>query len=883
MVDIPIPDNQSIIIFSATGGGEGGRVRQNIAFSALTAITLTGGVETDFVRITTSGSSFTAVAKSHKAFGETTFTATATTAGDEERNLEGVAVSFSFRVLVLGVDFPHLVQSFFEFRVGEAVSVGLNIFFAAPMMQLNIPKVQSAIVSQTYGSTHTETDGNLTWTVWDGEPSGVSMDPVLDEYNYVRGASLTGIAIRPGIYYRPFGISSYDTGGVDPFPGANGCGILIINIYDDRESPKIIVPHEHTPDPDFVRVIRHSIAGDTASRLAGEFARSSDIWTRRAVEAVSATVSDVWEYQIAASAGVWTLSGREYLSDETAPAYSTLATAYGRFGEVPPNTGWSGGVLCAGDAAFFVENSGFFDWKGTRSLEVEGQEEPFTGDVYEQQPVVAVQHAGWSNPPATQFDSGLYLAPSPDGKWRSSTNPLSINGPVATPKTIDYAAIPYHPPTAAPAIGGVNYRDLALLIERTGAAPVAVNAHLPHESGGMSLRMGKYVAAVPAHYTFLRQLPPPMAAGTPKNITVTITIESSTPPNESYSDQHACQRGLTQGYSAGLDVSYEFKNWNNESGEKKVTQAFQATIPADAWMRSSPDMLAGLIGMIIGDSSAMTYQMDGYNTRTYGSSNYQSNWVGPNGEEHYSRSTSVEAPTGEPGTQTGRVLMALGSGRNESDATVCLYAAGMAEASGSMETERNDTNYTTTTYYYTDGTSSTTVDDDSESSDGPYTRSMAAGMVSPMCHRISMSDLLFSGLTIETVSASFTGGLEQSRTYYLSIPAGEPGAPGYDVTTTSSTTVTATHAHTRYNGDDLPPGLIGRGWTHVIETIDGVTTDTWHDDPNGTFYAGLYKDYGGGFDFGAIVMPEVESDRRSGSRRSWRNESYTKRTESFSG
>lgn len=867
--DIPIPDNQSIIIFSATGGGEGGRVRQNITFSALTAITLTGGVETDFVRITPSGSTFTAVAKFHKAFGETTFSATVTTAGDEERNLEGVAVSFSFRVLVLGVDFPHLVQSFFEFPVGAAVAAPLNVFFAAPQMQLNIPKVPSAIVSSTYGTTRTETDaahGNLTYTVWEGEPSGISLDPELDEYNFVRGASLSGVALRPGIYYRQFEISSYDTGGADPFPGATGHGILIINIYDDRESPKIIVPHEHTPDADFLRVIRHGITGDTASRLTGDFTRAGNVWTRRVEEAISATVSDVWEYQIAASAGVWTLSGREYLSDETDPAYSTLATASGRFGEVPPNTGWSGGVLCAGDAAFFVDGYGFFDWKGARTI---GN---FTGDVYEQQPIVSAQYAGWTNPTATEYQEGLYLAPSPDGKWRISADPLAVDGAEVAKQTIGHAAIPYHPPTAAPTIGGVNYRDLALLIERQGAAPVAVNAHLPHVSGGLELRMGRYVAAVPAHYTWLRQLPPPVSAGTPKNIIVNVTIETSAPPNESYSDQYVCARMLRYSLDPYHDnFVNEDRSWNNESGETRSIQSFAATVPADAWMRVAPDMLAGLMGASNRDSSAMSYQENETNFRLHGSSDLRHD--GFESVETYSSYHSEEAPNGSPGTQSGRMLMVLASGRNENDSTVGLYAAGLADASGTMQTGKTRTGYAYQDAIPRGGTVTRTIIEDYTTTDGPYTRSMAAGMVSPMCSRVSAADLMFTGLTKETYSASFTGALYTVQKY---------NAPGGTVTIAHTTTIIATHEHVSYSGENLPPGLIGRGWTHIVQTIDGVTTDTWHDDPSGSVYSGLYFDYGNEFDYGAIEMPEVESEYREGSRYGKRNETWTRRRETFS-
>ena len=450
MLDLPVPDNNSIIIFSATGGGsnEGGRLRQNIGFSSLTALTLSGGIENDFVRVTPSGSSFEVKAKFHKAQGSATFSVTATTAGDPARNLEPATVGFTFRVLVLGVDLPHLTQSFFEFAVGETVDVGLPLFYAAPEVQLNIAKVPVAIASLTHGELRTETDhdhGDIPYSVWEGAPSGISLAPVLDYGNNVRGARLTGIAIRPGIYYVNFVISSYDNSGAsDPFPGANGAGLVIINIYDDRESPKIAVPVRYAANPDFVRAIRHGFGDNyTAARLTGEFTRSEEVWTRRISETISGNVSDVWEYRLERDeSGVWTLSGRNYRSDQEAPEFSVLATAPDRFGEVPPNTGWSGGLLLAGDGVKFVPGYGFFDWKGERELTVDGEVEPFRGPVYEQQPMVSAQYGGWNNPPALQYDSGLYLAPGPDGKWRISADPDALEGTEVEPRGIERAAVP---------------------------------------------------------------------------------------------------------------------------------------------------------------------------------------------------------------------------------------------------------------------------------------------------------------------------------------------------------------------------------------------------------------------------------------------------------
>ena len=525
MLDLPVPDNNSIIIFSATGGGsnEGGRLRQNIGFSSLTALTLFGGIENDFVRVTPSGSSFEVKAKFHKAQGSATFSVTATTAGDPARNLEPATVGFTFRVLVLGVDLPHLTQSFFEFAVGETVDVGLPLFYAAPEVQLNIAKVPAAIASLTHGELRTETDtdhGDIQYSVWEGAPSGISLAPVLDYGNNVRGARLTGIAIRPGIYYVNFVISSYDNSGAsDPFPGANGAGLIIINIYDDRESPKIAVPVRYAANPDFIRAIQHGFGDNyTAARLTGEFTRSEKVWTRRISETIGGNVSDVWEYRLERDeSGVWTLSGRNYLSDQVPPEFSVLATASDRFGEVPPNTGWSGGMLLAGDGVKFVSGYGFFDWKGDRELTVDGEEEPFRGPVYEQQPMVSAQYEGWNNPPALQYDSGLYLAPGPDGKWRISADPAALEGTEVEPRGIEMAAVPYAPPAAA-ALGGTAYRDVT-------AAGVPLNAHL--EPGGLTLRRGSGTAAVKPHYTFLRQSVPQADAGPERSVPFSVVYEKS--------------------------------------------------------------------------------------------------------------------------------------------------------------------------------------------------------------------------------------------------------------------------------------------------------------------------------------------------------------------
>lgn len=816
MLDLPVPDNNSIIIFSATGGGsnEGGRLRQNIGFSSLTALTLSGGIENDFVRVTPSGSSFEVKAKFHKAQGSATFSVTATTAGDPARNLEPATVGFTFRVLVLGVDLPHLTRSFFEFAVGETVDVGLPFFYAAPEVQLNIAKVPAAIASLTHGELRTETDhdhGDIQYSVWEGAPSGISLAPVLDYGNNVRGARLTGIAIRPGIYYVNFVISSYDNSGAyDPFPGANGAGLVIINIYDDRESPKIAVPVRYAANPDFVRAIRHGFGDNyTAARLTGEFTRSEEVWTRRISETISENVSDVWEYRLERDeSGVWTLSGRNYLSDQEAPEFSVLATAPDRFGEVPPNTGWSGGLLLAGDGVKFVPGYGFFDWKGERELTVDGEEEPFRGPVYEQQPIVSAQYEGWVNPPALQYDSGLYLAPGPDGKWRISADPAALEGTEVEPRGIEMAAVPYAPPTAA-ALGGTAYRDVT-------AAGVPLNAHL--EPGGLTLRRGSGTAAVKPHYTFLRQAVPQANAGPERSVPFSVVYEESGDISDEY------QNGLR--WSNYDDGTYSGTRTFTEKHGNPVTKSnFSGTLPLNAWTRTAPDLISGILGgWGIDLPAGFEYTFDNAAQHYWGTTN-----ISTDGEQTSttdSRETTTER-INEIQSKHGWGLGAFGSGRDAGDAAVGCVAVGAVGAGLSCNVLRTYSRTET----FTDWNGSKTTEWGPETSViGSKGANLTA--ITPMFAHVPPGGLAFDGVSSETVTATLEGLTEryvrdQDDNYLES----------------HAVSVKMEHYHKSYSGT-LPPGLVSRGWTKIEKTENGETTVEWHDDPTGSVYESNRGEFG---------------------------------------
>lgn len=831
MKDVPIPSNMSIIIFSNTGGGttEGGNVRQNISFSSLTALTLSGGIENDYVRITPSGNTFTAVAKFHKASGSTTFSVTATTAGDTEKGLEGMTATFTFRVLVLGVDFPHLTQSFYEFRVGSKVAVTLPVFFAAQQAQLNIAKVPTAITSQTYGEAQIYTDtehGNINRTRWVGEPSGISIDPTLDEENYVRGATLTGTAVRPGVYYYAFEISSYDnSGGSDPFPGANGYGIVIINVYDDREALRVMIPYTYVPDDDSFRLIRHDRTDYASARLVGEFTRSGDIWTRQVSELIGEGVSDVWEYLIARDeeTGVWYLSGRNYLSDETAPAYSTLASATKTYsGEIPPNTGWTSGVLADGGNHFFVPGYGFFGKKGQRQVEIEGQD-PFVGPIYEQEPVVADQYPGWNNPPATRFADGLYLAPCPDGKWRVSADPVAIDGTEVTTQTIKGMAIPYYPPCAAYPIGGVYYRDLAVMLTQLDGSKIAMNANLPHTPGGMELKVGKSVISIPAHYTFLRQLPPPISTETARGESISVDFKTE---SKSVSFTHA-------------KTSYPYEPESIVYDKHDVTgianSGFASSLPLSAWT-SQNNLVSGIIGSIENPSASISYHY------TYDDVSRITNNNGLEGGQEIHDTATLDSITGA----LARAMIIPASGRNENDSSVKCYASAAVDFSAAATT--NTTHQRIVKY---------TPESEWEILENTTgTGTVGFGVVGgrPFPARLSLSSFAIPGVKTTVVSATYSGTINYGR-YQV------------DRWQDFNGTTSLSHNRTVYSGDDLPPCLISSGLTHFQKTVTeqgGTPTviDTWYSDPTGSVYESLKLDIGNvdSYPIPALNPPPEEGD-----------------------
>ena len=845
MFDYPIPSNNSIIIFSATNakeGVEGGRVRQNISFSAKTDISISGGVNNDFARIEPNGNTFTAVAKTNYAHGATTFNVSVTTAGNADKDLEGITVSFTFRVLVLGVDMPHLVQNFFEFKVGESVEQSLNVWFAAQQAQLNISKSLTMITSQTDGETTTETDEHgVTHTIWNGTPSGIYLKPQLDSQNYVRGASLTGIAERPGIYFYKFEISSYDNnGGIYAFPGANGYALLIINIYDDRESPKAAIPTRYISNQDFIRVIDHALGADYVyARLLGEFIKSGDMWIREVREQISDQVSDVWQYRmIRSDDGDWTLSGRNYLSDQTAPDYQTMSTV-NRFGTTPPNNGWSNGVLCAGDGAKFVTGYGFFDLKGVYSAD------NFTSNVYEQQAIVSAQYKGWNNPPRLKYDDGLYLMQNDTGEWyiKEAVNADFESGTLVEPKIISNTAVPYMPATAGEKFSGNAYRDVSFMVNN-----IPINAHLYNETNTgynntAAIKIKQYPAAVLPHYCFLRQAVPPNNATDGYTIPFSYNREISNGWRYYIKSAQvtANEDKVEIDWSTGYKTKYSEGPVSDETCEKRI---FSGSFPANIICRTNDYYITDLFGSSDGISITPVYEYN-YDTKQRHETDtwyYEDNIHRHELYENYNNKKRV--PDNANIIGNGVVHAVFASGRDQED----QYSTGYTAAAIDVNSDTIPyTEYETGHFYYLYWGEDTPAFDDkwedrecgTGSADG-----FSISIYPSSATKAVIAKPVFGGYEIEIETSEY-GTIPDSypanarvESDYFSQTIYDP-APHAE-TTYKVTTFTATHQHTCYTGN-VPPGLVDYGITHVVMTVEEtgketIHTDEWINDPRGEYF-----------------------------------------------
>lgn len=485
-----------------------------------------------------------------------------------------------------------------------------------------------------------------------------------------------------------------------------------------------------------------------------------------------------------------------------------LATAPDRFGEVPPNTGWSGGLLLAGDGVKFVPGYGFFDWKGERELTVDGEEEPFRGPVYEQQPIVSAQYEGWVNPPALQYDSGLYLAPGPDGKWRISADPAALEGTEVEPRGIEMAAVPYAPPAAA-ALGGTAYRDVT-------AAGVPLNAHL--EPGGLTLRRGSGTAAVKPHYTFLRQAVPQADAGPERSVPFSVVQEQY----DDISDEY--QNGMTH-FNYDNGEWYTYRTFTEKHGNPVTRSNFSGTLPLNAWTRTAPDLISGVLGSWgLNLPAGFDYTFDNATRHYWGSSDIRpdrSDWGSTD-----SRETTTERINEIQGKH-GWGLGAFGSGRDAGDAAVGCVAVGAVGAGLTCSTIR--------TWSRTETSSAS--DRPPETKEwGPETSDRGAGVsltaITPMFAYVPPGGLAFDSVSSETVTATLEGLTER----YVRDQDG-------NYLESHAVSVKMEHSRKSYSGT-LPPGLVSRGWTKIEKTENGETTVEWHDDPTGSVYESNRGEFG---------------------------------------
>lgn len=867
MPDVPIPTQNSIIVFSTYAT----TVYQNVSYESFTGAKIVSKpFKTDSVEITPSGNSFL-VKATFKAEEATLFSATVTTNGDPKAGFSSVTQTFKIRVLVIGHDFPHLQRNFYEFKVGEYVDTTLSCFFASSQKMYNIPDGVNWLQSFTCGHKETGVDaahGDIHYQYWVGEKSGLYTRPIYDESVPPQkiGIKLCGTATRPGLYFQTLELDGLgDPAGAYQFPMGNGWGLLMVNVYDDRDSPKLKIPTRYKTNKEWFRFISRGQASqyDTYEHLLDKpFIKSNLSEAEQKSGHVLYTMTFVTEHELdepyhtfnyqverKSSGAKWTVSGRDYWDEpDTLPDFEELCScsAPDEF-QVPPNNGWSNGALIAGDGCLYVEGNGFFDWKGEMKWEKEDKSETDSDSAvflpfYEQQAVISTQYKGWANPPALQHNEGLYLVLDMEGKYWVRKSLTKTGGEQAAVQTIGATVAAYHPSVAGELIAEKNYRDVSFVGECMGkekksTTPASgeseeeklikiklpINANSPADTNGLTLRSANKTASLPEHYTWLRQMVPPNGV----NRTVTIPVRMSS--HETSKETQYVKNKIVQvldDQQGNVEYENEYDNRQERTLDEHNNVNASGKVILNAWNRSAIDLATGIMGI----TGSMDIQIDEDFSLVEGI--YYQSFVD---QTWPLESVVTESKiTGQPGgflekRMNGLVQFASGRGE-DNEYCVCILAA---EAFASAS--RNYTTHDTVTETTCKGDEcETKVKRDITSTSG---RAGSVAGVMPMYLVIkSFANLTTDGYTVESVSATASGSVASSTAKHDSELLKNTG-DGHVWEGTSSE-VWIEHSHQCYDGN-IPPGLMDYGWTHRI--IDGE--ESWSADTRGEGYKSLLEKY----------------------------------------
>lgn len=262
------------------------------------------------------------------------------------------------------------------------------------------------------------------------------------------------------------------------------------------------------------------------------------------------------------------------------------------------------------------------------------------------------------------------------------------------------------------------------------------------------------------------------------------------------------------------------RSFVEKHGNPVTRSSFGGTLPLNAWTRTAPDLISGVLGGWGLDLPAgFEYTFDNATRHYWGGTETTPDKTQTGYTD--SRETTTER-INEIQSKHGWGLGSFGSGRDAGDAAVGCIAVGAVGAGLTCSTIRTwsrtetqvDTNGNTTTKEW-----------------GPETSDQGAGVslsaMTPMFAHVPPGYLAFDGVSSETVTAQFEGWKE--RYEYAGSYDDRDHNIGYSIY------VKVEHYHKSYSGT-LPPGLVSYGWTKIEKTENNETTVEWHSDPTGSVY-----------------------------------------------
>lgn len=812
-LDLPITNGQTFIIYSKLQRNgtalvipSAPHIGQTIGVTSKTGIaSAVGGLDNANLSISpvVSGGALTwnIQGKAQSVSGTYSFTCTITTNGsDESESGSGevpqyapATVAFTFHVLLLDKAHLYFPRTYY-FRVGQSLAATSIVPSAVnPVIDYGASQ-EGALRHGMEGTTETYTQDGVTRTRWVGYASGLTVTHIRNERGSTTDIRLSGTAARPGVYVVWVTCSQWSEGGqYDSLPGSfppgNGTVPVFVSIYDTELPDGMLgvlvnTPIEQSPIRHPIHFLRARSGANPepweapAAHVCDVSLTEANCWTATFTENPQGQTPVYFEYQLVLASDVWHLQGRYYARGEAAPAWVDLDTVN--------NPSWT-----VDDATVYATRPPVAGWPYTTfradpAFYLESETAGKSGfysrigeDAWQQVPVYTPQYEGITMPPEYRNNGGYIIHGDEPG----------------TRKVIAGAVIPYAPPVTE-FIAQYPIRDVALNIGDT----------MLNIASDSDLRINGY-GIFPFGHDHRRFVPGNGSSGD-LALNASVSFEyTRTQASESFSE------GETYTPDAGRVTDYE----SSENANKANFSLFMTATVGDYQSRSGAELLALLFnsGSMPNISIDRESSEDGlFRYYEYGGGYYDQRHTLTNTE-------TLDTPL------NGFAFVALYptsgiqyvSGTPYRKPQHRTFTAARGDFSGSCTTE-----ITTRETWETTGDEPTVIEN-TEAGTWSGGGSVSMNELMPI-----FGDALYTG-----TMSSYSGTQTYTRSSSGADPVEDPNTGEINMQSNGSWSYSLT-----WTGEYTNAG--GEGLLTEVYTLNGVTTTTKSNDPNGEAFASRVAD-----------------------------------------